>query len=98
MKSRFSTYEYRYKDSPEDIRDSKILRCTNSDDDTFFKYYEDDLRTNVSWTMIQQDKQTPNGVVDTGEVVIKAQHNQGGSAFQTSTAANGRIERIPRYF
>jgi Pentapeptide repeats (8 copies)/WD40-like Beta Propeller Repeat len=88
------------EDSPEDIRDSKIIRCTNSaDSDTFFKYYEDDLPpNNVDWNMIQQTKQTPNGLEYTGEALIKVQHKQGGSAFQASTAANGRIERIPRYF
>jgi Tol biopolymer transport system component/uncharacterized protein YjbI with pentapeptide repeats len=91
--------DWRPMDSPEELRDSKIIRCTNSaDSDTFFKYYEDDLRPNVSWNMIQQTKQTPNGLENTGEVVIQVQHEQGGSGFQTSTATNGRIERIPRYF
>ena len=48
--------------------------------------------------MIQQTKRGVNGRENTGEVLIQVQHTQGGSAFQTSTAANGRIERIPRYF
>ena len=48
--------------------------------------------------MIQQTKRGVNGRENTGEVLIQVQHTQGGSAFQTSTAANGRIERIPRCF
>jgi hypothetical protein len=87
------------KDSPEDIRDSKILRCTNSaDSDSFFKYYEDDLRPNVAYRMIQQTEQVGIARENTGEVLIQVAHEQGGSGFQTSTATNGRIERIPRWF
>ena len=87
------------KDSPEEIRDSKILRCTNSaDSDSFFKYYEDDLRPNVGWKMIQQTELVGNVRENTGEVLIQVAHEQGGSGFQTSTATNGRIERIPRWF
>jgi hypothetical protein len=84
-------------DSPEDIRESKVLRCTNSaDSDTFFKYYEDALRPNVSWSMHEQTHRVGNARYGTGEVVITAQHSFGGSAYQTSTSTNGRIERIPR--
>jgi Tol biopolymer transport system component/uncharacterized protein YjbI with pentapeptide repeats len=86
------------KDSPEDIRESKVLRCTNSaDSDTFFKYYEDALRPNVGWSMHEQTHRVGNASYGTGEVVITAQHSFGGSAYQTSTATNGRIERIPRF-
>jgi hypothetical protein len=35
---------------------------------------------------------------NTGEVLVQVAHNNGGSAFQSSTAATGRIERIPRWF
>jgi dipeptidyl aminopeptidase/acylaminoacyl peptidase len=87
------------KDSPEDIRDSKVLRCTNTADfDTFAKYYEEDLRLNVAWRMVPQTEQVGTVRENTGEVLIQVAHSEGGSAFQTSTATNGRIERIPRWF
>jgi len=82
--------------SPEAIRDTKVLRCTDSD--SAFRYAEDELRLNVAWRMIPQTEQV--GIVreNTGEVLVQVAHNEGGSAFQSSTAASGRIEHIPRGF
>ena len=57
---------------------------------------EDDLRPNVGWRMYEQTHRVGNASYGTGEVVITAQHSFGGSAYETSTATNGRIERIPR--
>ena len=86
--------------SPEAIRDVKILRCTQTSHDEVFKLYEGDLRPNVGWSMYPQSEEDPSASgsgIYSGEVLIKAQHSNGGSAYQTSTATSGRIERIPRY-
>lgn len=74
-----------------------ILRCTETSSDEGFKRYEGDLRPNVGWSMHEQTHRVGNASYGTGEVVITAQHSFGGSAYQTSTASNGRIERIPRF-
>ena len=74
-----------------------ILRCTETSSDEGFKRYEGDLRPNVGWSMHEQTHRVGNASYGTGEVVITAQHSFGGSAYQTSTATNGRIERIPRF-
>lgn len=88
--------EWDSNDSPEAIRDSNILRCTDSD--SAFRYAQDDLRPNVAWRMIPQTEQVGIARENTGEVLIQVAHNEGGSAFQSSTGTNGRIERIPRWF
>jgi Tol biopolymer transport system component/uncharacterized protein YjbI with pentapeptide repeats len=82
--------------TPEAIQEAKILRCTETSHDEVFKLYEDDLRPNVGWNMYEQTHRVGNARYGTGEVVITAQHSFGGSAYQTSTATDGRIERIPR--
>jgi hypothetical protein len=45
-------------------------------------------RTNITYQMIPQTNT---------DVLIRVQHAYGGSAFQSDTAASGRIERIPRF-
>jgi uncharacterized protein YjbI with pentapeptide repeats len=74
----------------------KVLLCTDSD--SAFRYAQDDLRPNVAWRMVPQAKQVGSVRKNTGEVLVQVAHNNGGSAFQSSTAATGRIERIPRWF
>jgi Tol biopolymer transport system component/uncharacterized protein YjbI with pentapeptide repeats len=74
----------------------KVLLCTDSD--SAFRYAQDDLRPNVAWRMVPQTKQVGSVRKNTGEVLVQVAHNYGGSAFQSSTAATGRIERIPRWF
>jgi hypothetical protein len=83
--------------TPEAIRENKVLRCTETSSDEGFKRYESDLRPNVGWSMHEQTHRVGNASYGTREVVITAQHSFGGSAYQTSTATNGRIERIPRF-
>ncbi len=51
--------------------------------------YFDLARANITYRIIPQS--------DTGGVLIKVQHNYGGSAFQSDTAASGRIERVPKF-
>jgi Tol biopolymer transport system component/uncharacterized protein YjbI with pentapeptide repeats len=83
--------------SSEAIRENKVLRCTETSHDEGFKRYVGDLRPNVGWSMHEQTHRVGNASYGTGEVIITAQHSFGGSAYQTSTATNGRIERIPRF-
>jgi Tol biopolymer transport system component/uncharacterized protein YjbI with pentapeptide repeats len=81
---------------PQVVRDEAILRCTELSSGPGI--YESSLRPNVSWRMQPQTHRVGGASYNTGEVVIQVAHLFGGSAFQTSTAADGRIERIPRWF
>jgi hypothetical protein len=79
--------------SSQALLDARVLHCT-----TTFGVYGDSLRPNVSYRMVPQTHLVDGAKYNTGEVTIQSAHSFGGSAYESSTANSGRIDRIPRWF